>query len=248
MLKRVLVWFFFISICGLLFARQDEEKEQLKRTIMEKVKARLKMESKALLLRIKRILDREIGVEKTKYKKKMERYQEKLIEIEKEIKELEKEGASKKKIARYKRRALKYKRKIIELKWWDKDIDLVKKAQKEGPEDLEEAREMFDDALSDHENAEYDKSIKAFKMIFYKFPEEQIGCISAYNVACGYSLKKLKEEAIDWLEISIARGFLQLPPSRGHQSMLEHIEDDSDLDNIRDEKRYKELIKWAKSR
>ena len=59
-----------------------------------------------------------------------------------------------------------------------------------------------------------------------------MGFTSAYNVACGYALSGQKEEALDWLELSIKAGF----------SKIDHLRKDPDLDSLRNEKRYKKLL------
>jgi tetratricopeptide (TPR) repeat protein len=101
---------------------------------------------------------------------------------------------------------------------------------------LQEAYELFEEALEYHQDEEYDESIRMFKRIFYSFPDHNVGYTSAYNVACGYSLKGDKKNAIKWLEISIKNGFRK----------FKHMERDTDLDNIRDEPEYKKLIKKYK--
>lgn len=103
-------------------------------------------------------------------------------------------------------------------------------------ESLQEAFELFEEALEYHQDEEYDESIKMFKRIFYSFPDQNVGFTAAYNVACGYSLKGDKKNAIKWLEISIKNGFRN----------FRHMERDTDLDNIRNEPEYKELIKKYK--
>ncbi|MBI3855865.1 MAG: hypothetical protein HY293_09275 [Planctomycetes bacterium] len=59
-----------------------------------------------------------------------------------------------------------------------------------------------------------------------------MGSISAYNVACGYALSGAKEEAIDWLEYSVKAGY----------NDFDHLRKDTDLDGLRNEKRYKKLL------
>ena len=54
-----------------------------------------------------------------------------------------------------------------------------------------------------------------------------------YNAACYYSRLKKKKQALEYLKKSIDFGFKD----------IEHIKADSDLDNIRHEKKFKEIIK-----
>ncbi|MHC4941681.1 MAG: tetratricopeptide repeat protein [Planctomycetota bacterium] len=57
--------------------------------------------------------------------------------------------------------------------------------------------------------------------------------LAYYNIACGYSLMKHADEAVDFLEKSVKAGWQD----------KQHILDDSDFDNIRENERYKELLK-----
>jgi len=70
---------------------------------------------------------------------------------------------------------------------------------------------------------------------------EQLGSQSAaYNLACYYSLIKEKDEAIRWLEKSIIK-------ERSYDQKMgvldkNRIEKDEDFDNIRKDKRYRQLL------
>jgi hypothetical protein len=54
-------------------------------------------------------------------------------------------------------------------------------------------------------------------------------------MACLYSLWNKKDQAFQYLEKAIRNGFLD----------LDHMDKDPDLDNIRDDSRYKELYQLA---
>ena len=97
------------------------------------------------------------------------------------------------------------------------------------------AQKRFDEAFKLHEEKKYEEAIKIFKEIYEKHPKESLGATSAYNIACGYSLLNKKDDALDWLEKSIEAGFAK----------FDHMENDTDLDNIRDDKRYKKLLEKA---
>lgn len=58
-----------------------------------------------------------------------------------------------------------------------------------------------------------------------------------YNMACAYAIKGDKEKALDHLETAIESGFRD----------FDHMKDDPDMDNIRYEDRYKELLEEAKA-
>lgn len=58
---------------------------------------------------------------------------------------------------------------------------------------------------------------------------------SMYNIACAYSLQDKPEPALEWLERAVDKGF----------SDFEHMEQDPDLDNIREFTAYGEIVKNA---
>jgi hypothetical protein len=64
-------------------------------------------------------------------------------------------------------------------------------------------------------------------------PDSKLAIPSAYNVACGYALSGDKAKALDWLEKSVKMGWTD----------LNHMEQDEDLDSLRNEERYKKLVK-----
>ena len=107
-----------------------------------------------------------------------------------------------------------------------------KEEPKEDSLTQEEAAELFKTGMEHHQNKEYDKAIEIFKRISNKFPKENGGFTAAYNVACAYALKGEKAPALQWLETSLDNGFDQ----------FDHIEKDTDLDSLREEPKYKELM------
>lgn len=109
-----------------------------------------------------------------------------------------------------------------------------KKDEEQIKEELE-TQKRFNEAFKLHEEKKYEDAIKIFKEIYEKRPKDHWGATSAYNIACGYSLLSKKDEALDWLEKSIEAGFKD----------FDHMEKDTDLDNIRDDKRYKNLLEKA---
>ncbi len=58
---------------------------------------------------------------------------------------------------------------------------------------------------------------------------------SMYNIACAYSLQNRPEHALEWLERAVDTGF----------SDVQHMEQDPDLDNIRESAAYDEIAKKA---
>ena len=77
----------------------------------------------------------------------------------------------------------------------------------------------------------YQQSYDLYKALIKEYPGEKL---NLYNMACACSLMKKKKEAIDYLRRSMkATGFIS----------LKHIKTDPDLENIRKEKGYLDLIK-----
>lgn len=196
---------------------QDGDAE-LKARILEKVREKLAADRAALLKRIERIIDEELG--KPAAKKPAPADGDSVQDIERKMRILEEE---KEKLASDMAKAKRY----------AADAALREEAKKDGPHDAQEAQEMFENALELHDkDKNYREAVKLFKRIYYNYPKSRIGSISAYNVACGYALAGSKEEAIDWLEYSVKGGY----------NDFDHLRKDSDLDSLRNEKRYKKLL------
>jgi TolA-binding protein len=200
-----------------LAAAQDQDSAELKRRILEKVREKLASERAALLKRVEKIVDEELA--KDGPAAKGLEGDAKAKELERKLKALEEE---KERVAA----------ELAKAKREAGDEALKKLAQKDGPHDGDDAQQMFDEALKLHEEKNFKESVPLFKRIYYNFPKSPIGVTSAYNVACGYALAGQKEEALDWLETSVKAGF----------SKIDHIRKDTDLDSLRNEKRYKRLL------
>ncbi len=211
-------------------AAQDQDPAELKRKILEKVRQKLEADRAALLKRVERIIDEELaGGDKaqsvpapdpgTPPKDAHSADGARVRELEKKLKALEEQReALQAEIAKARREA--------------EDEAIRKEAKREGPNDIIEADALFKEALAAHRSKRFDHAIRLFKRIYYQFPEEEIGYVSAYNVACGYALAGKKEEALDWLELAVQKGFNE----------FEHMRKDPDLDSLRGEKRYKKLL------
>ncbi len=76
---------------------------------------------------------------------------------------------------------------------------------------------------------EYDKSIEAYRKYLELEPGDEI---ALYNLACAYSLAGKKAEAVECLRKAIEAGYTN----------FDHIQRDTDLDNIRGEEGYKKLF------
>lgn len=80
------------------------------------------------------------------------------------------------------------------------------------------------------ERSEYDKALEQYKKALEIEPKNSI---ALYNVACTYSRMKKIEEALDFLERCVEAGYRDVG----------WMEKDPDLDNLRDEPRYKALVR-----
>ena len=215
---------FVLGLSSLALA-QDSDAE-VKARILEKVRAKLTADRAALLKRIEKIIDEELGKPAPSAKP------------EKPAPKGEPEGDAKVKDLERKMRLLEEQKETLasemaKAKRQAADEALREEARKDGPHDAEEAQEMFDNALELHDkDKNYREAIKLFKRIYYNFPKTRVGAISAYNAACGYALSGSKEEAIDWLEYSVKSGY----------NDFDHLRKDTDLDGLRNEKRYKKLL------
>jgi TolA-binding protein len=215
-------WLAAILVLGLspLAFGQDDPAE-LKARILEKVRAKLSADRSTLLKRIEKIIDEELSKGGPAVKapvappegddvKQLER---KMRQLDEQKESLQSEMAMAKRLAA--------------------DEPLREEAKKDGPHGAEEAQEMFDNALELHDkDKNYREAIKLFKRIYYNYPKSKMGAISSYNAACGYALSGQKEEALDWLELSVKSGYAD----------FDHLRQDTDLDNLRGEKRYKKLL------
>jgi hypothetical protein len=209
--------------------RAAQDDAELKARILEKVRAKLSADRSALLKRIEKIIDEELAAPGPGAKKPAPGKPEpkgepegdaKVKDLERKMRLLEEQKETlASEMAKAKRQAA--------------DEGLREEARKDGPHDAEEAQEMFDNALELHDkDKNFRESIKLFKRIYYNFPKTRVGAISAYNAACGYALAGNKEEAIDWLEYSVKAGY----------NDFDHLRKDTDLDGLRNEKRYKKLL------
>jgi tetratricopeptide (TPR) repeat protein len=79
------------------------------------------------------------------------------------------------------------------------------------------------------ERAEYEKALEQYKKALEIEPKNSI---ALYNVACAYSRMKKIEEALDALDRCVDAGYRDVG----------WMEKDPDLDNLRDEPRYKTIV------
>ncbi|HVY60832.1 MAG TPA: redoxin domain-containing protein [Planctomycetota bacterium] len=91
---------------------------------------------------------------------------------------------------------------------------------------------LFQTGLEQLQRREFDASIDTFKKAMEIHREQPE---TYYNIACAYALKGEKDRAIDWFAQALERGF----------NDETHIEQDHDLDAIRQEPRFKEVMTRA---
>ena len=213
-----------ILVLGLSSSAFCQDQDELKARILEKVRTKLATDRTALLKRIEKIIDEELAKDgpaaKAPTAPAPAEGDAKVKELERKMRQLEEQKETLAiEVAKAKRLAA--------------DEPLKEEAKRNGPHDGEEAQEMFDNALELHDkDKNYREAIKLFKRIYYNFPKSKMGAISAYNAACGFALSGQKEEALDWLELSVKSGYAD----------FDHLRKDTDLDGLRNEKRYKKLL------
>lgn len=116
--------------------------------------------------------------------------------------------------------------KYQEAQKYAESVEEFKKALKEYPQDF---RANYYIALSYLHLKDYTLSVAHFKTCIEQEPQN-IG--AHYNIACAYSLQGNIDDAIRHLALAIKYGY----------DDSEHLEKDSDLNNIRSDPRYKELL------
>src|SRR3982751_5369217 len=211
-------WLAAILVLGLSpLAHGQDDPAELKARILEKVRAKLSSDRSALLKRIESIIDEElVKAGPTAKAPAAPAEGDKVKDLERKMRQLEEQKES-------------LQSEMAKAKRLEADAPLREEAKKDGPHGAEDAQEMFDNALELHDkDKNYREAIKLFKRIYYNYPKSKMGAISAYNAACGYALSGQKEEAIDWLELSVKSGYAD----------FDHLRQDTDLDILRGEKRY----------
>lgn len=219
---------------------QDGDTE-LKRRILDRVREKLAADRTEILKRVERIIDEELSKEApAPAPKAAPAPAPKAVpapapaaplppDLDRKVKDLERRL----RVMDEQREALVTE--IAKLRRQAEDETIKKEAQDEVPVEPEELKAMFDEGIKIHEKKKFAESTRLFKKIYYRFPQARIGAVSAYNVACGYALWGKKDEALDWLEISVKAGYSEADD-------FEHMRKDPDLDSLRDEKRYKKLL------
>ena len=89
--------------------------------------------------------------------------------------------------------------------------------------------DLIKKADSCYEAKNYKLSTSFFEKAFKSKPESKK---NFYNASCAASLANDKKNSLKWLEIAVNNGF----------NSVDHIKSDTDLDNVRKEKKFKKII------
>jgi hypothetical protein len=224
---RTILAIAFLATSSAAWAQGEDEGAKLRKSILDKVKARIEEEHKKILDKVGKIIDEELAKEPVKVPTELER---KIADLEKKLKDMDlARAAAAKELEELKKQA---KAPPKPPPADDEEAKIKADAKKNGPQSIEDAADLFREAFQDHEGKDFKSSVLKFKYVYYQFPQHELGMASAYNVACGYALAGDKAKACDWLEISFKAGYAD----------YEHVKKDTDLDSIRQEKKYKQLL------
>ncbi|HLF82572.1 MAG TPA: tetratricopeptide repeat protein [Blastocatellia bacterium] len=102
----------------------------------------------------------------------------------------------------------------------------------DGKNETRDGEYWFSRGYALHQSDHYIEAIEAFS---YSIGLGFRQATSMYNVACGYALLNDKENALFWLNRSLAAGF----------DRADLLKDDSDLDPLRSDPRFKEIVQKA---
>jgi tetratricopeptide (TPR) repeat protein len=110
---------------------------------------------------------------------------------------------------------------------WVKKEEVGKESKP--PTSREELVALYQKAIELLQSGKYKEAIEAYEKILKVRPND---ATALYNIACAYSLMGEKKKAVEFLGKAVDNGF----------NDVEHIKNDSDLDNIREEDGYKKII------
>ena len=222
-------------------AAAQQDKEAVKKKLMDQVKSRLEKERKAVLDRIGKLIDDELA--------KASGGGPIADQLDRRIKELELTILDAEAEAR-------------ELKLWQSDLKVIEELQAGDELGQQELQGIWDEAFAAlSEDADFEKGNAGFKTLYYylkmRNPTHTWVMVAPYNLACGYALwgKDHQDEALTWLEVSLRNGYAQRSGGcaagrcqydpEPHTS-FEHMEIDTDLESLRDTDRWKQMIRRYK--
>ena len=85
-----------------------------------------------------------------------------------------------------------------------------------------------------YQKKDFEAAIEEYKAAVEIYPDAN----ATYNLACCYAMKGDKDRALDWLSRAVERGF----------DDTAHLAKDVDLESLRDDARYKNLVKLMEGR
>jgi Flp pilus assembly protein TadD len=112
------------------------------------------------------------------------------------------------------------------------DADMRKAKNEDDNKEVRDGKYWFSRGYALHQSDHYIEAIDAFtRSIGLRYRQ----ATAMYNVACGYALLNDKENALFWLERSLAVGF----------DRPDLLKEDSDLDRLRSDPRFDEIVRKA---
>lgn len=133
---------------------------------------------------------------------------------------------------------------LTELRWLERDAALVEELRRERW-GISQASEAFERGATAHSDGRFDEAATIYKKIFYAVPGTPTAVFAAYNVACAYAMQEKALEAIDWVRISVSKGYLRMGrcASGCHETKRDHLRGDSDFDRIRKTAEWEALLR-----
>lgn len=237
-----LIWIAALLAATTLPATAQQDKEAIKKKLMEQVEKRLAEQRKVILERLGKLIDDELAQVPAAAPKKSE-----LAEtLDKKIADLETQ-------------VFNSKAQLRELRLWKEDIKLIESVKEDPPRTQADLQDIWTESFAAlSEDKDYEKGNEGFKKIYYALQgtNHPWKIISPYNIACGYALKgkDTRKKALDWLEVSLRSGYAARAQgcTNGCQydsdphSSFEHMQVDTDLDSLHGTKRWKEMIRRYK--
>ncbi|HKS17500.1 MAG TPA: tetratricopeptide repeat protein, partial [Planctomycetota bacterium] len=126
---------------------------------------------------------------------------------------------------------------------WEKALEVAQpgwpqRAELQAKINSGEAPRLFHEASKLHELKRYPEAIEKFKTLIEAHPKATQVISSAYNVACGYALLGEISNALDWLQKTVEMGFTNVAA----------MEKDTDLESLRREARYLQIVASLKKK
>jgi hypothetical protein len=200
-----------------LGAAQREATEMLHQQRIELEAAAARLRDKAAEIRDKAeaAIDNEV---KQELRREADALRRKAQELAREVKGLSKTQRQKEREARDLEREMKRKRTAVGETSGD-----------DGDDDAAGAADAYQKGYQLHMDGQFDEAIELFKQAAAAGHSQGP---SLYNVACGYSRMGNKDKAFEYLEKAWAAGYRE----------ADHMRQDEDLDNIRNDKRFEEIV------